>query len=138
MRILAVDFGFRRIGLAVGDVEPRIHSPRSPLTATGALRKDADQIAAIARSEEADLVVIGLPVEPDGSEGRMARVCRQLAGHVQSCGLSVEMVDESLSSKEAGQMLLESGVKAAKRRKHIDGEAAMVIMERYLDEKAAT
>jgi putative Holliday junction resolvase len=138
MRILAVDFGFRRIGIAMGESELGIGSPRKALDASGSLKKDAEAISSVARAEEASLVVVGLPIEPTGEEGRMARICRQLGGHIETLGTPVAFIDESLSSREADRNLMDAGLKASQRRKKVDGEAAMTIMERFWNEQATT
>jgi len=130
---LGVDFGFKRIGLAVADEGVGLPSPRQTLTASGALKRDAAEIDRLAKKEEAGAVVIGLPVEPDGVEGRMARICRQLAGHLEELGRTVYLVDESLSSVEAEKALFESGLRASERKRKRDGEAACLILERYLN-----
>ena len=132
MRLLAVDFGFSQIGVAVGESEPQAFSTRRPLAASGTLKKDAAAIDALARSEEANVILVGLPVEPTGGEGRMARICRQLAGHLQDLAWQVELVDESLSSVEAETSMRDQGVRAARRKGLVHGESAIVILERYL------
>jgi len=137
MRVLAVDFGFKRIGLAVGESDPVIATPRPSLTALGSLKRDAEQIGQFAKREQVEQVVVGLPLEPDGEPGRMAKICRQLADHLTNLGLKVALVDESLSSKVAEQTLRETNLTAAGRRKRIDGEAAVVIFERYIDEQTS-
>lgn len=136
MRLLGVDFGFKRIGVAVADSDYGLPNPRPALTAAGALKRDAEAIAALAKREEAAVIVLGLPVEPTGEEGRMARICRQLGGHLEALGLQVRFVDETLSSVQAERSLLDVGMKASDRRQRRDGEAACVILERYLDGQA--
>lgn len=133
MRLLGVDFGFKRIGVAVTDTSVGLPSARPALAAAGALKRDAEAIHALARREEAEAIVLGLPIEPDGNEGKMARICRQLGEHLQSLGRPVYFVDERLSSVEAERSLLDVDLKASERRKRRDGEAACLILERYLD-----
>jgi len=129
LRILGVDFGFKRIGLAIAESEPPIATSRAFIEASGSLAGDARRLVEIGRKEEVDRVVVGLPLE-DGREGRMARLCRTLAGHIRASGLDVDLVDESLTSVEAAAMHGE--LKASQRRKLKDGEAARLILERYL------
>ncbi len=133
MRLLGVDFGFKRIGIAVGESEVRIASPRHPLAASGALKKDAAAIAASAKSEEVDAVVIGLPVEESGNEGRMARICRSLADHLREDGLAVYFVDERYSSVQAELAMANAGLSVSEIKQRKDGEAACLILERYFD-----
>ncbi|HWD41060.1 MAG TPA: Holliday junction resolvase RuvX [Fimbriimonas sp.] len=139
MRLLGVDFGFQRIGLAVAESSPFAAATRPALQASGALKKDAEAIAALARKEEVDRIVVGMPLEPSGLEGRMAQICRKLAAHLVTLGLDVEVTDERLTSVEANHNLAEAGLKASRRNKIIDSESAILILERYLhEEEAAT
>jgi putative Holliday junction resolvase len=138
MRLLGVDFGFKRIGIAIAESEPMIITARAPIEASGTLKKDAARLIEIAKREEVDRVVVGLPLE-DGEEGRMARICRTLAGHIAEGGIPVDLEDESMTSVEAEATLrsIPSGdgagsLKASERRKLKDGEAARLILERYL------
>ncbi|HEY0868309.1 MAG TPA: Holliday junction resolvase RuvX [Fimbriimonas sp.] len=136
MRVLGIDFGFKRIGVAVGETGAGVASARPPLEAAGALKRDAERISLLARREEADAIVVGLPLEK-GVEGRMARICRTLGEHLASLGERVEFVDESLSSVEAEATLRGDDLKASQRRKLRDGEAARLILERYMHEEAS-
>lgn len=133
MRLLGVDFGFARIGIAVGESEVRIANSRPPLSASGALKRDSDAIAALATSEEAIAVVLGLPIEESGNEGRMARVCRALAEHLRERGLTVYFVDERYSSVQAELAMANAGLSVRDRKQKKDGESACLILERYFD-----
>lgn len=135
IRLLGIDFGFKRIGVAVGETSLGIATARPPIAASGALKRDAEAIVRIAKNEQADVVVIGLPLEEIG-EGRMARICRTLGSHVSESGQRVEFVDESMSSVQAEATLIADDLKASQRRKLRDGEAARLILERYMNEKA--
>jgi putative Holliday junction resolvase len=134
MRLVGIDFGFKRIGVAVAESDPGIVTPRPPMAASGTLKTDAGAIAKLAKTEEADAVVLGLPVEGSGEEGKMARICRTLAGHIEEHGVKVHLVDETLSSVQAEATLRADGLKASQRRKLRDGEAASVILERFMHE----
>jgi len=133
VRVLAVDFGFKRIGVAVGESELKIATPRPSLTASGALKKDAAALHHVARAEEADAVVLGLPVEEDGNEGKMARICRMLSDHLIESGETVHLVNEVYSSLEAENSLAKAGVRVTRRKQLRDGEAACVIVQRFFD-----
>lgn len=133
MRLLGVDFGSKRIGIAVAESDPRAISLRPALTPAGALKKDAVALVAFAKKEQADKIILGLPENSEGEDQRMARVCRMLADHISGLGVSVELVDESLTSVGAEDHLREMGLKASERKKLRDGEAAARIIERYLD-----
>lgn len=130
MRVLGVDWGSKRIGIAVGDAESGVFSPRPALTASGALKRDAEGISTKAAEEEAEAIVVGLPIATEGEE-RMERICRHLASHLQDLGLKVFTVDEALTSVTAHRDLRDAGLKASQRRRHIDGEAAVRILERW-------
>ncbi len=136
MRLLGIDFGFKRIGIAIAETEVGIVTPRPPMAASGTLKTDAAEIAKVAKREEAAAVVLGLPIEESGEEGRMARICRTLGDHIVGNGVPVYFVDESMTSVQADSLLREDGLKASQRRKLKDGEAAALILERYLGEHA--
>ena len=138
MRLLGIDFGFKRIGLAVGETEIGIVTPRPAITASGTLKTDAQTIAALAKKEEIDQVVLGLPLDGSEEGGKMARICRMLAGHLTDCGLNVQLVDESFTSVEAEAELRQTDLTAAQRRKQRDGLAACQILERFLDGASTT
>ena len=136
MRLLGIDFGFKRIGVAIGESEVGIVTPRSAIAASGGLKADAKTIAALARKEEVKAIVLGLPVEETGNEGRMARICRTLAQHLTDLGETVHLVDEKYSSIEAEQVLAEAGLKPSQWKEHKDSEAAGLILERYFNGEA--
>lgn len=131
---MGVDFGFKRIGIAIVDSDSRLPSPRPTLSASGKLKSDAISLGQLAAKEYADAIVLGLPLEPDGTEGRLARICRQLAGHLTELGKQVHLTDERLSSIEAQDRLFVEDLKASQRKKRLDSEAACIILERYLSE----
>ncbi len=144
MRALAIDFGFKKIGVAVGETEFGVAAARPPLAASGGLLKDARAIADLAKREEAEIVVLGLPLEESGNEGRMARISRTLGAHLQALGVTVHWVDESYTSLEAAGRLADSvtrsvlgqpGTKSRQQRpdlkEKIHGEAAVLILERF-------
>lgn len=137
MRVLAVDLGTKRIGVALGETDVSVVSPRPALAASGRLADDARALAAFARREEANCVVIGLPVELDGNEGRMARVCRKLADLIAAEGLQTDVQDETFSSIEANARMAETDLTGAERRKRRDSEAACLILERWFRKEEA-
>jgi putative Holliday junction resolvase len=114
-----------------------IATPRPPLAASGTLDKDADALAAFAKREEVDAVVIGIPVmENAPDQGKQQRVCAMLADRLVSRGLTVHTVDESLTSIEAEDAMFVAGLKASERAKRRDGEAAARILERFMSNDA--
>ena len=130
MRVLGVDFGGKRIGIAVGETEHNVASPRPQIEATGTLRLDAVNIAALAKKEEAEKVVLGTPVVGT-EETKMSRICRMLGAEIEKLGFSVDYVDESLTSVQAEKALSTRQWTAATIKKHLDSEAACQILERY-------
>jgi len=129
MRVLGVDFGRQRIGLAIGESEFEVVTPRKAIAATGTLKKDAEAITQFARTEEAELIVLGVPVYEDNP--RMQNVMLRLADEMRALGTPVETVDESLSSVAADAVLKESDLTAAGRKARLDSEAACQILLRY-------
>ena len=135
MRALAVDFGARRIGLATGESQHGVASARPNLEASGTLALDADAIARMAQKEEADVVVVGLPLD-GGGETRMSLVCRKLGACIEERGVSVRYIDESFTSAESERVMAEAGLKGSERRKRSDGESACRILERFFEQEA--
>ena len=137
MRLLGVDFGGTRIGLATADDQFGLPSPLPPLAASGTLAKDAAAIAQIAAKQEATLAVVGLPLNEDGSDSKMARICRMLGTQIEAQGLSVAYVDESFTSARSEEALGAMGMKASQIRRQVDGEAAARILVRYVEGRDA-
>lgn len=135
MRVLGVDFGGARIGLAVMETSVGIATARPALASAGSLAKDAKGVAAAARKEGVDRVVLGVPLS-EGEETRMSGVCRKLGALIEGEGVPVSYVDEALTSAEAEREMMAAGLKGSERRKRVDGEAAARILERYLVEQA--
>lgn len=131
MRVLGVDFGGKRIGLATVDTTVGLPEPRGVLTASGTLARDAEEIHAFAKRDNVEEVVVGLPLDQDG-ETKMSKVCRQLGAKIESLGLKVKYVDESMTSQTAEDTMRASGLKAAAIKGRVDSEAACHILERYL------
>ncbi len=135
MRLLGVDLGTVRIGLAVAETEPFVAGPRPPLAASGTLKRDAGAIAALARREEADRVVLGLPLafSPTGEreESRVSRAARLLARELEALGETVAFADEAFTSAAAEGAMRDAGLSIAESRRKVDGEAACRILETY-------
>ncbi|HET8540069.1 MAG TPA: Holliday junction resolvase RuvX [Anaeromyxobacter sp.] len=136
MRMLGVDLGRARIGLAIADDVLRTARPLRVVTR----RADAADLAAIAgaaREYEVDRVVLGLPLNMDGSEGPAARLARAYAPKLEAAlGVPVELFDERLSTFEAEIRLRDQGFSAKDRRSRVDAEAAAVILQAWLDRDA--
>jgi putative Holliday junction resolvase len=132
-RVIAIDLGSRRIGVAATD-ELRIGAhPHSTLTRRGGER-DLQAIAQVVKELDAERVVLGLPLSPEGEEGPAAKSARAFAQRLQAAlPVPVELVDERFSTVEAEEVLLEADLSRARRRQMIDRVAAAVILRRWLD-----
>lgn len=135
MRALGIDFGERRIGLAVSDPEGRLAVPLTTFERRDD-RRAARRIAAVAREEGVGLLVLGEPRGLDGSRGsaaeRVARFGRRLT---DATGLPLELVDEALTSREAERRLREAGVDPARDPARVDAVAAQILLQEALDRR---
>ena len=133
VRVLAVDPGSKRVGLAVSDPTGTI---AQPLTTVAAEPREtlAARLAGFAREHEASRIVVGLPVRLDGSHGPEAAAARVLAAELRKASrLPVELVDERLPPAAAERSLLASGMRRDKRRANIDRVAAAILLQAHLD-----
>ena len=138
IRALGVDPGSKRIGIAVSDRSGTIASPLVVLQRSRSRRHDLDEIARIARDEEAEVIVVGLPLNMNGSEGPAAVAAiaeaRQLASLVD---VPIEMHDERRTTVSADRSMIEAGLKAPARRQLVDKVAAAVMLQSWLDSRAS-
>ncbi len=140
-RILALDVGRRRIGLAVSDAAGWGAQGLDTLQRKS-LGEDLKRIAQIAKERKANLLVLGLPLHMDGREGEMTAFVRQFGARLEKAtGLRVEFQDERLTSVTAEERLSEGGMSldrmlAEKRKGAVDRLAAVIILEDYLRGKA--
>jgi putative Holliday junction resolvase len=132
-RVLGIDLGSRRIGLAVSDGLGLTAQPRATLARHGGMR-DMESIAQAARDADADRIVVGLPLDPEGREGPAAARARAFAERLHSTlHLPVELCDESFSTVEAEDVLIAADLSRARRKQVVDKLAAAVILQRWLD-----
>ncbi|HKF19535.1 MAG TPA: Holliday junction resolvase RuvX [Candidatus Dormibacteraeota bacterium] len=132
-RILAVDPGSRRVGVAVSDPTGTI---AQPLTVLSAHPTDTliERLTTLTREHEATALVVGLPRRLDGRLGPEAEAALSLADQLRAAtGLEVTMVDERLTSVAAERALLSSGASRARRRRLSDQVAAALILQTFLD-----
>jgi putative Holliday junction resolvase len=134
-RVLAVDLGERRIGLAVSDPTGTLASPLRTLERGSDPDLDRAAIVAAAREVEAQVIVVGLPRSLSGREGPAARGARaeasalaELAGEIR-----VELHDERFTTRDAERALAAAGRRGRDRRAHVDAAAAAVMLQSYLD-----
>ena len=132
MRIMAIDYGDQRTGLAVSDLLGMLCGEAWTVTEWNPERL-AEQISREAKSREVGTLVLGLPRNMDGSEGPRAEKCRRFKALLEeTCGLPVVLWDERRSSIEAHAILHAAGKKEKKHRKTVDAVAASLILEGYL------
>lgn len=139
VRALGIDLGSKRIGVAVSDLTGTVASPLTTLARSRSRRHDHHQIARLVGDEEADVVVVGLPLSLDGTSGPSARAAaaeaRQLASVV---GVPVDMYDERFTTVTADRGLAEAGLDGRRRRAVVDKVAAAVMLQAWLDHRRAT
>ncbi len=132
-RILALDLGEKRIGVALSD-EMQLIARSVAVIARSSRAADFEQIASIAREHGATSLLVGLPVELDGQEGALAAWVRDYSAALgQHLGLEVTLWDESFSSKQASASMRARGVRAREQKEWIDAVAAAFILQDYLD-----
>ena len=130
---LGIDFGERRIGVAVSDPERTLALPRGVVERRSD-RQAIGEIAALAREEGAALLVAGEPRGLDGVAGQAARRARSFAERLaRATRLPLVLVDEALTSDEAARRLAAAGVGGAERRGRIDAVAAQILLQEALD-----
>jgi putative Holliday junction resolvase len=138
MRALGLDLGSKRIGVAVSDRSGTIASPLTVVARSTSRRRDHERLAALAREEEAECVVVGLPRSLSGELGPAARgVMAEVEALATVVGVPVETYDERLSTVAAHSALRESGVRGPARREVVDKVAAAVILQGWLDARRA-
>ena len=136
--MLALDYGTKRIGMAVSDAEGEFAFPLGELDRRS-LGRDLEALAELAREREIVEVVVGLPLHLDGRPGDTAAAARKFAAAVaDATGLPVEMLDERWTSREAERALRESQPRRGKRqRAKLDAAAAAILLRTYLAQRSA-
>lgn len=135
-RVISVDPGEARVGVAVSDEGRMLATPRETLAGLSDAGVAA-AIAELAREGGADTVVVGHPIRMDGTTGPRAARARELAAAIEDAiPARVVLWDERLSSVEAGRMLIERGEKTRGRKGRVDQLAAAIILQGYLDSEA--
>lgn len=132
MRVLAVDLGSRRVGLARSDETATIAEPLATLPAEPA-ETLVERLAAAAEAAGASEIVVGLPRRLDGSLGPEAKAAQAIAAELRTkTGLRVALADERLSTAAAERSLLSAGARRERRKQVIDQVAAALILQSYL------
>jgi len=133
LRILAVDPGSKRVGLAVSDPTGTIATGLSTIPAEPASTLAA-RLAEVAKQQDASRIIVGLPIEMNGKRGQAATAAAELSrGLRQASGLPVELVDERLTTVAAERSLIAAGVRREKRKLTVDRVAATLLLQAHLD-----
>lgn len=131
---MALDLGSKRIGVAVSDALGTLASPRTVVVRSGDVARDHRAIAKLVAAEEARLVLVGLPLSLDGSDGPAAVAARAEAATLAALlDVPVVLHDERLTTVTAHRLLAERGLDSRARRKVVDQAAAAVMLQAWLD-----
>jgi putative Holliday junction resolvase len=129
---MGLDLGERRIGVALGDPTGFLASALEVLPSRGRAR-DVASVREIAAREGAEEIVVGVPVNMDGSRGPQAEKSHRFGAALEAAGLTVVYWDERLTTVEAQRYLRDGGMSRQTRRETIDAAAAAILLQSYLD-----
>lgn len=133
---MALDLGKKRIGLALSDALG-ITAQGLPTLQRTTVREDIAALEQLARSHEVDFVLMGHPINMNGTTGRQAEYTQDFAHRLtERTGIRVEYWDERLTSREAERVLKQSGVSIAKRARAVDRLSAVILLESFLEAQA--
>ncbi len=136
MRVIGLDLGSKRIGVAVSDRSGTIATPLTVLERRRDHATDHRAVAALVAEEEAERLVVGLPLSLDGSSGPAARRALAEAAELATVvPVPVETFDERLTTVSADRALVEAGLRAPARRTVVDKVAAAVMLQAWLDRR---
>ncbi len=133
-RTLAIDWGRKRVGVALSDPEGLLASPYDTLPAKPRSRL-MEAIGRIVKKENVERIIVGLPLNMNGTEGRSVEEARALVVQIGALDIPVEMIDERLTSWEAEKRLIASGRKPSRDKARIDRAAAAILLQSYLDNR---
>ncbi|MDR2616940.1 MAG: Holliday junction resolvase RuvX [Endomicrobium sp.] len=133
-RIMGIDYGLKRIGIAMTDILQVVSSPFDIIESVS-LKKDAAEIVNIAKNNDVSCIVIGLPINMNGTEGEIAMSVRKVVEEIKLISdIGVATVDERLTTSQAERMLIcEANMSRQKRKGLKDKIAASLILQTYLD-----
>ena len=132
MRIMSVDLGMARTGVALCDPAETL---ASPLCVIHERREDQllEELARIAKEQGAERIVVGLPKNMDGSSGERAQACQAMAERLEAiCGIQTVLFDERCTTVSAHQYLNATDTRGNKRKQVVDAVAAVIILEDYI------
>lgn len=136
MRLLCLDIGERRVGVAVSDPTGRVATPLKVLAAP--LSADVSPLKRLLEDYEVETVIVGLPLSMDGSEGpQAATVRKEIAKLAHLLPVEWRFHDERLSSVAAERMMADAGADSRDRRGSVDMVAASITLQSYLDSQAS-
>lgn len=136
-RILALDLGQRRIGLALSD-ELRLTAQGLETLERTNMREDLDRLARLADEKQVSMILLGNPVRMNGTEGPRSEWVRRFAEKLKArTGKEVRLWDERLTTVEAERVLRESGISREKRGRAVDRLSAVILLASYLDSAVA-
>lgn len=136
MRVLGIDLGTKRIGVALSDSAGSVATPYEVVQRGRNRRVDHRRILELAQETEAEAIVVGLPLSLDGSDGPAAKRARREAQELgRATGLPVELWDERLTTVTADRDLMALDMRADARRRVVDKVAAAVLLQAWLDHR---
>ena len=138
-RVLGIDYGSRRIGLAICDPEEIISTPLETVRSAGSPAADAAMLAALAPKHDAEEIVVGLPLNMDGSEGNQARLTRKMGDELaRISALQVHYCDERYTTHAAIDVMRQAQVSRRRRGDRLDKVAASIILRSFLAARRST
>lgn len=127
MQILGIDYGRKKVGLAIGDTESRLAQPLKILRYLS-LKEVEEEIGRIVRDQKIEKIVLGVP------DGEIERESRKFGENLKKAlNISIEYTDETLSTKEAQSLSIQAGIKRKKRKGMEDAYSASLILQSWLD-----
>jgi putative Holliday junction resolvase len=133
MRVLAIDHGTKRMGIAISDELKMIAQPLEYIPAEP-FAKFLDRLKEILREKEVELIIVGMPRNMDGSYGPAALKVQEFVAALKSAvTVPIQTLDERLTSVQANRFLLEGNVRRAQRKEKVDKTAAALLLQGYLD-----
>ncbi len=131
MRVISVDLGLARTGIAAGDDLLKLASPVTVINEYNEERL-VEKICAVAKEQGAQKIIVGLPRNMDGSEGERALKCREIAQKIANLsGIEIRLQDERCTTISAHNALNDNNVRGKKRKNVVDAVAATIILEDY-------
>ena len=136
MRVLGIDIGSKKIGIAISNQEITLATPLTVVHRSSQTSEDHETIKGIAHEWEVELLVVGMPLSLDGSLGAAAEnVLHEITHLERNTGISVDTFDERFTTTTAKQILHDQGVSEKEQKNIIDQVAASIILQAWLDHK---